>query len=260
VSATYQESKSPSSAVNGNGLPKSSSTTDSPSINDLRSKLQARIDMLRAKGKAKDDSPTPSPLPSGRESLLEERREKMRAEAEDAAKKVKGKKRKALANELETGKEEAQVAAVPEQEDVRQSKRSRDDDEPAEAKEHDLSFSNLSFSASTIKPVDAPRRRKVVNGKKMPSTAEAALERIQSRQKFLSKLTPQSRERAEEKAAWEGASKRAEGQKVLDDEGRLKKILKRKEKEKEKSRKQWFVDRVKLLFFSALHSDNCLQD
>jgi hypothetical protein len=230
---------------------------DAPSINDLRHKLQARIDSLRAvKGKSKADSPASSPLPSGREGLLEERREKMRAEAEDPARKAAkaNKKRKARASELPPVEPQDKAEDVAEAqetvEDVPRPKKRRESEAPkpttettpAPASDADLAFSNLSFTTASVNPVDAPRRKKIVNGKKVGSTAEAALERIQSRQKFLSHLTPQSRERAEEKAAWEGASKRAEGQKVLDNEVKLKKVLKRKEKEKDKSRKLWYVD------------------
>jgi hypothetical protein len=55
-------------------------------------------------------------------------------------------------------------------------------------------------------------------------------------------LTPEARERAEEKDKWERMAMRAEGTKVYDDETKLKKMLKKKEKSKDKSRKDWYVD------------------
>lgn len=66
-----------------------------------------------------------------------------------------------------------------------------------------------------------------------------ALKALSNREDFLSKLTPAARERAEEKDKWERMGMRAGGSKVYDDEHKLKKMVKRKEKIKAKSSKDW---------------------
>lgn len=57
----------------------------------------------------------------------------------------------------------------------------------------------------------------------------------------MADLPADVRAEKEEKARWETAVERAEGGKVRDDEGRLKKAVKRKEKEKSKSASEWYA-------------------
>lgn len=113
-----------------------------------------------------------------------------------------------------------------------------------------IAFSSLDFaSSSALKEVDAPKltkkqREALGKNTKLGVTSHnptVALSALNKRGEFLAKLTPEARERAEEKDKWERMAMRAEGTKVYDDEAKLKKMLKKKEKSKDKSRKDWYV-------------------
>jgi hypothetical protein len=74
---------------------------------------------------------------------------------------------------------------------------------------------------------------------KTSSNPNQALSQLAARKEKLDLMPEDKRKVVEDKSRWAKAEARLEGVKVKDDEVRLKKAVKRKEKEKAKSKKSW---------------------
>jgi hypothetical protein len=94
---------------------------------------------------------------------------------------------------------------------------------------------------------------------KTSNNPSVALDQLSARKEKLASLPEDKRKRIEECDKWEKAEARMEGIKVHDDEARLKKAVKRKEKEKVKSKKAWYVGFILFLFSKIMMHDGSLQ-
>ncbi|KAJ9625687.1 hypothetical protein H2203_004448 [Taxawa tesnikishii (nom. ined.)] len=182
-----------------------------PKVNqeELQARLRARIEQLRARRKA--DGPHGQPA-RNRQELLEARRKK-----EEARKQHKKELRLKAKQEEERLKDERlRGSGSPLSADIF-SPRIRS---PA-SEENSFSFGRVAFADG--------------------AEADASLQGIEDRQKAsrLAGYDDAKRADIEEKDAWLNAKKRAHGERVRDDTSLLKKALKRKEKGKLKSEKEW---------------------
>ncbi|KAF7190564.1 Ribosomal RNA-processing protein 14 [Pseudocercospora fuligena] len=190
----------------------------------LQERLRKRIEELRAKRKA--DGPDGKPAKS-RQELLDQRRKK------EEQRKAHKKELRREAKEAEERKREEQLrGSGSPATDIFER---RDSPRPSE---NSFSFSRLAFEDGTaadasLSTLNDARKKK---GPQDPKTALLAAQKKQAR---ISGLDAGKKADIEEKDMWLNAKKRAHGERVRDDTSLLKKALKRKEKQKNKSEKEW---------------------
>ncbi len=188
----------------------------------LKARLAARIEALRAARKAGGPNGAPA---RNRQELMEARRKK-----EEQRRAHKKELRMAARAEEDAKREEALAS-------VRDSPASSIMGTPVHD-DNNFSFGRVAFAdgqhlagdLSTL--LSAPK-------KKGPQDAATALQAAENRHLRISGLDDQKRADIEEKDVWLNAKKRVHGEKVRDDASLLKKTLKRREKSKKKSEKEW---------------------
>ncbi|KAI1210080.1 SURF6-domain-containing protein [Annulohypoxylon truncatum] len=188
---------------------------------NLRARLAARLQALREARKADVDG---KPIRT-RQELIEARRQK---QAE----------RKAHKKEL---RRQAKVEADRKREEALASARNSPGSilSPAiDLDDNNFSFGRVGFGDGSQLSHDLTH---VLNGakKKGPSDPKTALQKLENQKKRLEGMDEEKRKDVEDKELWLTARRRAEGEKIKDDEKLLKKAVKRKETAKKKSEKDW---------------------
>lgn len=190
---------------------------------ELRARLAAKIASLRAARKA--DGPDGLPIRT-RQELIESRR--LKQIKSKAHKKELWQKQKA---EEDAKREEALASA-------RDSPMLSFGSPGSPEQENNFSFGRVAFTDGTQMSQDLSYLKEK-RGKKQNLDPKSALAKLEAQKKRLANLDDDKRKDVLEKETWLAARKRAEGEKVRNDESLLKKAVKRKEKTKKKSEKEW---------------------
>ncbi|KAG2153745.1 surfeit locus protein 6-domain-containing protein [Suillus bovinus] len=194
------------------------------SIAALREKLHLRMAALRRGGQGGGE-------PGDKDELLEQRR-KQRAALREKRRKETKERRKAEVEGKKVSKKEV-TKGVPVKNQLLVPHFPVASKEIAASGRSDGPLTNVSFS------VVAGSSSKKAASLKTSSNPHQALSQLASRREKLDSMPEDKRKTVEDKSRWAKAEARVEGVKVKDDEARLKKAIKRKEKEKAKSKKSW---------------------
>lgn len=192
---------------------------------ELRARLAAKIAALRAARKA--DGPDGTPIRT-RQELIESRRKK---QAEKTAHK---KELRQKAKAAEDAKREEALASARNSPML-----SFGSGSPEHEAATSFSFGRVTFADGTHMSQDLSYVKDRVGRKKGPTDPKGALAKLEAQKKRLAGLDADKRKEVLEKETWLAARKRAEGEKVHKDESLLKKAVKRKDKTKKKSEKEW---------------------
>ena len=206
--------------------------TDAKLKAEQRQRLQARIEALRATRKA--DSTDGAPVRT-RQELLETRRQKAsnrKALKKEQRRKGKEEEERRRAETLSSGSPLLSPGSPM---------------SPLREGSSRLKFGRIDFGAGQrlSDNLDAVLSSRVKQ--KGPSDPGTALIATKKRDSKLASLDGPQREEIASKDSWLKAKKRAQGEAVRDDSSLLKQTLKRKQKQKKKSEKEWTqrIDGVK---------------
>ena len=193
----------------------------------VRVRLAAAIAARRAARNA--DGPDGKPIQT-REELLESRREKQ------AQRKVHKQQMRRLAKEEEDRKrDEALASARTSPGSMLSPMIDMDDDRSA----NHFAFGRIAFADGTQMSHDLSYEKGAQGKKKGNTDAKSALVKLEAQKKRIAGMDEEKRKDVLEKEAWLAARRRTEGEKIRDNETLLKKAIKRKDKVKRRSDREW---------------------
>jgi len=202
---------------------------DAASREEKRALLVARIEELRARRQAADGA-------KNRQELMEIRRKK------EEAKKERKKRRRLevkAAEEVKRKEEEAQAIATTLVSGEGGGMPSSQQGQLKKGPANSFSFSTVIFDDG--QELDATLTDfKKTRKPKGPSDILGQLKHVETKKARIRTLAPEKQAKIEEQGLWGKALKQAAGEKVRDDEQLLKKSLKRQERAKRRSKREWF--------------------
>ncbi|KXJ90165.1 surfeit locus protein 6-domain-containing protein [Microdochium bolleyi] len=188
---------------------------------ELRARLAAKIQALR---EARNADRNGKPIRT-RQELIEARRSKQ--------------------EERKAHKKEMRMKAKDEADRVREEALASARNSPGgilspsvDLEENNFSFGRFAFGDGAQLSHDLSHVLSSAK-KKGPQDAKTALAKLESQKKRVQAMADEKRKDIENKELWLTAKRRAEGEKVRDDEKMLKKAIKRKDQQKKKSEKEW---------------------
>lgn len=217
---TTVEDSHPKASTKELKLPK----TDSE---ELKARLQQRIEELRAARKADGLNGAPA---KNRQELMEARRrkeEQRRAHKKELRQKAKEEEERQRQLTISRGSPLLSPASG-----------SNAIASPLRESTNNFSFGRIAFSNTEIADPTLSTTLSLPQ-KKGPQDPHTALQAAEKKKSRIAGLDDATRTDIEEKDLWLNARKRAHGERIRDDTSLLKKTLKRKEKQKKKSEKEW---------------------
>ena len=202
---------------------------------DAQARLRQRLEELRAARKADTIDGTPA---RNRQELMDARRKK-----EEQRRAHKKELRQKVREEERQQRDKALLRGSPLMSPALMSPASASNSICSPLGPHAETINNFAFGRIAFENGQAmtANLNAVINPHKAkgPQDPHTALQAAARRAERLSALDPAKRADIEEKDVWLNARKRVHGERIRDDSSLLKKTLKRKDKAKKKSEKQW---------------------
>lgn len=209
---------------------KASPENQNPSSDDLKKRLQKRIDDLRAARRADGIDGKPA---KNRQELIEARRKR------EEARKAHKKELKQRAQEEEQKKNDEAIAKRFSPRGSLLSSPCSPAESIASSIANNFSFGRVAFADGQQAADPALTSLRENKKRKGPSDPKTALMSAEAKKAKLDAIDAEKKADIEEKDMWLNAKKRAHGEKVKDNISLLKKSVKRQETIKKKSEAEW---------------------